>query len=73
MLRNISVLLGLVVLTSLPAPALAQKKRAKMPTWKEMRKVAVDTLFADIPETMARDMVNSQKAEELAAIDPNDP
>ena len=40
----------------------AKNKKAKMPTWKDIGKVALDTLLEDVPEKMVRDFHESREA-----------
>ena len=61
-------------LTILPDAVQSKKraapKKAKMPTWKDIGKVALDTLLEDVPEKMVREFVESREAEQLAARNP---
>ena len=61
-------------LTMLPDAVQSKKraapKKAKMPSWKDIGKVALDTLLEDVPEKMVREFVESREAEQLAARNP---
>lgn len=70
----------LAILTTLPLTAMAgasrkrdPAKRTKMPSWKDIGKVAIETLLEDVPEKMVREFYESREADQLARINPEDP
>ena len=64
----------LLALSSLSTLAEAgNRTRTKFPSWREIGKVAVDTMLEDVPEKLARELRDSQEAERLAARSPYDP
>ena len=80
-MRSAHLLLATLVmalsLTWLPNSVAAKKrgagKKGKLPTWKDIGKVALDTLLEDVPEKMVREFYDSREAEQLAALNPQDP
>ena len=48
-------------------------KKAKIPTLKDIGRVALDTLLEDVPQKMVREYYESREAEQLAARNPQDP
>lgn len=66
--------------TTLPLTAMAAAskkrdpvKRNKMPSWKDVGKVALDTLLEDVPQKMVREFYESRAANELAIKNQEDP
>ena len=61
----LATMLMALSLTWLPSSASAKKRvKAKkaLPTWKDIGKVALDTLLEDVPEKMIRDFNESREA-----------
>ena len=60
LLSRAAILACLALTSSLALAKRTPGKRTKMPTWKEISQVAVETLFEDVPEQLIKDLRYSQ-------------
>jgi len=69
-----ATILVALTLSQMPIQVEAKKraapKKAKMPSWKDIGKVAVDTIMEDVPQRLVREFYESREAEKLAARNP---
>ena len=73
-LATICMAISLTLLPqSIGAKIRSAPKKAKIPTWKDIGKIALDTLLEDVPEKMVREFYESREAEQLSARNPQDP
>ena len=70
MRRHMINLVALVVMaTAVVADAAEQPARKKiLPSWKEIGKIAVETLFEDVPERMAKEFSQSQEVFKMQSM-----
>lgn len=73
----VATILAALTLSHVPHVAQAKKrnapKKATMPSWRDIGKVAIDTLLEDTPQRLVREYHESREAELLAAERPYDP